>query len=130
MEIAGIDFLFWRPQREATYETIIGKWGARTTAPRLLLNHDPRTFSELPPGAADLVLSGHTHGGHVGVQLGPSQAVTIMQLVGIPDQGIYRRGDMQVFVTRCVGFYGYPIRLGIPPEIAILTLRSPATRSA
>jgi predicted MPP superfamily phosphohydrolase len=130
LEIAGIDFLFWRPQRESTYENIIAAWGGRTTTPRLLLNHDPRTFSELPLGAADLVLSGHTHGGHVGVQLGPSQAFTVMQLVGIPDQGIFRRGDMQMFVTRCVGFYGYPIRLGIPPEIAILTLRSPQTRSA
>jgi predicted MPP superfamily phosphohydrolase len=30
-----------------------------------------------------------------------------------------------LFITRCVGFYGYPMRLGIPPEIALLTLRAP-----
>jgi len=72
-----------------------------------------------------LVLSGHTHGGHVGIQLGRDHALTVVGLCGIPDQGIFRRGDMRMFITRCVGFYGYPMRLGIPPEIALLTLRSP-----
>jgi predicted MPP superfamily phosphohydrolase len=38
---------------------------------------------------------------------------------------VFSRGDMRLFVTRCVGFYGYPLRVGIPPEIALLTLRSP-----
>ena len=78
----------------------------------------------MPEGSADLVLSGHTHGGHIGVQLAPGRALTAVALAGIPDQGIFRRADMRLFVTRCVGFYGYPMRLGIPPEIAILTLRS------
>ncbi len=33
---------------------------------------------------------------------------------------------MRLYVTRCVGFYGYPMRIGIPPEIALLTLRRKA----
>jgi predicted MPP superfamily phosphohydrolase len=85
--------------------------------------HDPSEFAQLPEGCADLVLSGHTHGGHIGVQLGPESAVTIVGLAGIPDQGVFRRGAMQMYVTRCVGFYGYPMRVGIPPEIALLVLR-------
>jgi predicted MPP superfamily phosphohydrolase len=32
---------------------------------------------------------------------------------------------MRLFVRRCVGFYGYPMRVGIPPEIAVLVLRAP-----
>jgi hypothetical protein len=32
---------------------------------------------------------------------------------------------MLLYVTRCVGFYGYPMRIGIPPEIALLVVRSP-----
>ena len=71
------------------------------------------------------MLSRHTHGGHVGIQLGQDHAITVVSLVGIPDQGVFRRGDMRLFVTRCVGFYGYPMRVGIPPEIALLTLRTP-----
>jgi predicted MPP superfamily phosphohydrolase len=126
LEIAGIDFLFGPLGTGGKrYADIVRSWGPRSPVPRLLLNHDPRGFSALPHGCADLVLSGHTHGGHVGVQLGRDHAITVVGLCGIPDQGLFRRGDMRLFITRCVGFYGYPMRLGIPPEIALLTLRSP-----
>ena len=58
------------------------------------------------------------------MQLGRDAALTVVGLVGIPDQGLFERGDMKLFVTRCVGFYGYPMRVGIPPEVALLVLRS------
>ncbi len=125
LEIGGIDFLFNRRRRQVSYARIIGTWRRRSGIPRLLLNHDPTAFDELPEGCADLVLSGHTHGGHIGVQLSPSQAITVVGLAGLPDQGVFTRDDMRMYVTRCVGFYGYPMRIGIPPEIALLILRSP-----
>jgi predicted MPP superfamily phosphohydrolase len=125
LEIAGIDFIFGRAARAATYARIIGGWGARRGVARILLNHDPTGFAALPAGCADLVLSGHTHGGHIGVQLNSAQALTVVGLAGIPDQGVFSHGDLRLYVTRCVGFYGYPIRIGIPPEIAVLVLRSP-----
>jgi predicted MPP superfamily phosphohydrolase len=124
VEIAGIDFVFGLG-RAAAYERIIASWGPRLGTPRLLLNHDPSGFFELPGSSADLVLSGHTHGGHVGVQLSSSRAITVVGLLGLPDQGMFARGDMRLYVTRCVGFYGYPMRIGIPPEIALLILRAP-----
>jgi predicted MPP superfamily phosphohydrolase len=126
LELAGSEFVFPRPSRPSAYGALIETWGPRDGTPRLFLNHDPLTFRGLPDGAADLVLSGHTHGGHVGVQLGPRHALTVVGLVGLPDQGVFARGDMRLFVTRCVGFYGYPMRVGIPPEIAVLVLRSPS----
>jgi predicted MPP superfamily phosphohydrolase len=125
LEIAGLDYRFWRGPRAPSYAGVIRRWGARDGVPRLLLNHDPRVFDELPDDCADLVLSGHTHGGHIGIQLDSSHALTVVAMAGIPDQGIFRRGDLCLYVTRCVGFYGYPMRIGIPPEIAILTLRTP-----
>jgi predicted MPP superfamily phosphohydrolase len=125
LEIGGTDFVFGRSQRVAAYARVVSSWGARGGAPRILLNHDPTAFAALPAGCADLVLSGHTHGGHIGVQLTSSYAVTLVGLAGFPDQGLFARGDMRLFVTRCVGFYGYPMRIGIPPEIALLILRSP-----
>ena len=123
LEIAGLDFLFQRFAREKLYDQIMKPWSHNENTPRLLLTHDPRAFGDLPIDAADLVLSGHTHGGHVGVQLGQDRALSVIGMLGIPDQGLYRRGKMQMFVTRCVGFYGYPMRLGIPPDISILRLR-------
>lgn len=127
LEIGGIDFVFGRSQRAAMHERTIAGWGPRGGAPRILLSHDPSTFDELPNGCADLVLSGHTHGGHIGVQLSSSHAITVVGLAGLPDQGLFVRGDMRLYVTRCVGFYGYPMRIGIPPEIALLVLRSPGS---
>jgi hypothetical protein len=123
IEVAGLDFAWERGQRPDTYTRVVAGWPQRDCA-RLLLNHDPTAFAALPAACADLVLSGHTHGGHVGVQLSRDQALTVVGLLGIPDQGFFDGGDMRLFVTRCVGFYGYPMRLGIPPEIAILVLRS------
>lgn len=124
VEIGGLDFMFYGDGRSGRYADAIGRWGARSGTPRILLCHDPTAFAALPEGCAELVLSGHTHGGHVGVPLGNGRAVTVVGLLGIPDQGVFERGDMKMYVTRCVGFYGYPIRLGVPPEIAVLTLRS------
>ena len=128
IEIAGTNFVFSRTQHEEIFARLFASLPARDEAPRILLNHDPRNFFSLPDGAADLVLSGHTHGGHVGVQLGTDHALTVVGLFGIPDQGVFARADMRLFVTRCVGFYGYPMRVGIPPEIALLRLRSPRTQ--
>lgn len=124
LEVGGLDFAFGRSNRASTYAQAMRSWGGRAGSARILLNHDPSGFGALPGGCADLVLSGHTHGGHIGVQLTPSSAVTIVGLVGIPDQGVFTRGDMRMYVTRCVGFYGYPMRIGIPPEVALLILRS------
>lgn len=123
LEIAGLDFVFDRLRRDRIYRATVDAWQPREGA-RILLNHDPTGFAQMPAGCADLVLSGHTHGGHIGVQLDSSHAITVVGLAGIPDQGIFERGGMRMYVTRCVGFYGYPMRIGIPPEIALLTLRS------
>ncbi len=123
LELAGIDFQWSPVGRADLYANLMRDW-QKPRAPRLLLNHDPSTFSSLPENCADLVCSGHTHGGHVGIQLGPDHALTVVGLLGIPDQGVFDRDAMRLFVTRCVGFYGYPMRLGIPPEIAVLVLRS------
>lgn len=123
LEVVGLDYFLRLPGSPAErYAKVLHAWPPQ--APRLLLNHDPRGFALLPNNCADLVLSGHTHGGHVGIQLGQDTLVSVVGMLGIPDQGIFQRGDMRMFVTRCVGFYGYPMRLGIAPEIALLTLRS------
>lgn len=124
VEIAGLDYLSRGVDWTSGYRRLLASLRPREGAPRILLNHDPTAFVRLPEECADLVLSGHTHGGHVGVQLGQNHAITVVGLLGLPDQGVYQRGNMRLYVTRCVGFYGYPMRIGIPPEIALLRLRA------
>jgi len=36
--------------------------------------------------------------------------------------GLYRVGDGHVYVHRGTGFWGPPMRIGSPPEIAAITL--------
>lgn len=125
IRIGGLDYVFPTEDRARAYAANVDGLGAYDGEPRILLLHDPAQWVHLPEGSGNLVLSGHTHGGHIGIQLGKDALWTVVGAVGLPDQGVFRREDsMRLFVTRCVGFYGYPLRLGIPPEIALLTLRA------
>jgi len=88
----------------------------------VLLAHQPRVSSvaEAVRAGVELQVSGHTHGG----QIAPWNLVvaTVFPYV----KGLYphdeegRRG--QVFVSRGTGYWGPPLRLGAPPEIARLVL--------
>lgn len=89
---------------------------------RLVLLHDPWAFRHLPEGDGDLVLSGHTHGGQVGLlSLGASW--TFLRLFGrgeLPDHGLWARGTDRLYVHRGTGHYGFPLRLGVPAEESLL----------
>lgn len=86
---------------------------------RLLLLHDPIGFHALPDDEVDLVLSGHTHGGQVGlVSLGFDW--TVLSRTRWPDQGLFARGGSRLYVHRGTGFYGFPLRVGVPAEHSLL----------
>jgi predicted MPP superfamily phosphohydrolase len=90
---------------------------------RLVLLHDPWSFRHLPEGEGDLVLSGHTHGGQVGLlSLGASW--TFLRLFGdaMPDHGLWARGSDRLYVHRGTGHYGFPLRLGVPSEEGLLRI--------
>ena len=84
----------------------------------LLLQHEPTLAAGLP---LDLQLSGHTHGG----QLFP---FNLLERKLFPWLSGLHRVDARawLYVSRGVGTWGPPLRLGIPPEITLLTL-VPAT---
>jgi predicted MPP superfamily phosphohydrolase len=86
---------------------------------RLLLLHDPRSFHAVPEGDVDLTLSGHTHGGQVGlVSLGLDW--TVLARSRWPDHGLFARGAGRLYVHRGTGFYGFPLRIGVPGEASLL----------
>jgi predicted MPP superfamily phosphohydrolase len=90
-------------------------------APAIVLVHEPDVFPEID-GRASLTVAGHTHGGQVHVPfLGPP-------IVPSKFGQRYAAGHViehgrHLFVTTGVGTSIYPIRLGVPPEISLLTLR-------
>ncbi|MCX7929600.1 MAG: metallophosphoesterase [Chlorobi bacterium] len=100
--------------------------GVEPGAPTILLAHDPTFWDKdiRRKAPIDLMLSGHTHGGQVGIHfLGIEMSVA--QVVYKQWAGLYRDGDQYLYVNRGLGTVGPPVRIGIPPEITVLTLRSP-----
>lgn len=100
--------------------------GVEPGAPTILLAHDPTFWDKQVRRKApvDLMLSGHTHGGQVGIHfLGVE--LSVAQVVYKQWAGLYRDGEQYLYVNRGLGTVGPPIRIGIPPEITVLTLRSP-----
>lgn len=86
---------------------------------RLLMLHDPLGFQDIAEGEIDLVLSGHTHGGQVGlVSLGFDW--TVLSRSAWPDHGLFARGTNRLYVHRGTGFYGFPLRVGVPGEASVM----------
>ena len=82
----------------------------------VLLAHQPRAVEEAIDKGIGLQLSGHTHGG----QLFPMTG--LVAALWRYSAGLYRVGDGHVYVHRGTGFWGPPMRIGSPPEIAAITL--------
>jgi predicted MPP superfamily phosphohydrolase len=118
VQILGLDFV-WRDRKEHL-QRVCAAEPRKPGQLRIVLLHDPGAFKHLPPGEADLVLSGHTHGGQVGfVSLGLPW--TMMRLfVSAPDHGFWARGSDRLYVHRGTGHYGFPLRLGVPGEESVL----------
>jgi len=92
--------------------------GIPASMPTILLAHQPRTAEQTNGLNIDLMLSGHTHGG----QFIPfNLAVARIEKYSA---GYYVHGDMQVYVNRGTGYWGPPMRLGIPSEITLFTLHT------
>jgi predicted MPP superfamily phosphohydrolase len=82
----------------------------------------------VPEGTADLVLSGHTHGGQLGLLWLGLEHTIVSALTDVPDHGLWSRGRDLLYVHRGTGHYGFPLRLGVPPEESVLELhRASAT---
>jgi uncharacterized protein len=92
-----------------------------STAPTIMLCHQPDLFPAIVQRGVDLTLSGHYHGGQVRLQflgLTVSPAHLISKFV----EGHYRQGRSQLYVSRGIGTTGPPVRLNAPPEITLLHL--------
>jgi predicted MPP superfamily phosphohydrolase len=99
----------------------------RKDIPNILLSHNPNSFPRAAELGIELSLAGHTHGGQIRVEIVDRQwspARFITDFVA----GLYRRpsGSKSAFlyVNRGLGTLGIPVRLGAPPEITLLTLRT------
>jgi predicted MPP superfamily phosphohydrolase len=90
--------------------------GAPPCDASILLAHRPISVFEAAKARYDLQISGHTHGG---------QFFPVSLLVGFFEpyvSGLHRHDGTWIYVSRGAGYWGPPLRLGVPKEIAVLKL--------
>jgi predicted MPP superfamily phosphohydrolase len=97
--------------------------------PVVLLAHDPALFPEAASRAVDLTLSGHTHGGQIGVPFF-AKRFNLARIMTPFTTGLYRSGAATLYVNRGLGSTGLPVRIFVPSEITVLTLRRAEPPSA
>ncbi|SKC15584.1 metallophosphoesterase [Dyadobacter psychrophilus] len=91
---------------------------------KILLSHDPSHWQAqvLPKYKdIDLALAGHTHGMQFGVEIGGLKWSPV-QYRYKQWAGLYTENEQHLYVNRGFGYLGYPGRVGILPEIAIIEL--------
>jgi predicted MPP superfamily phosphohydrolase len=127
MAVAGLTDDFMTPAARACLNRLTVH--ARDRAFALLLSHRPDTVLSLNTDhAVDLLVSGHTHGGQVALPwFGPP--ITLSQAPRrVCAGGLHRVGGQRIYVSRGVGCergHAPRIRFNCPPEVSVLTLRSP-----
>jgi len=125
----------------------------RRDMPNLLMSHNPNAFNRAAELGIELTLAGHTHGGQIQVEildhrLSPARFITDYvaglyhrpMFAAAPNERASPAGSAfeanhgplfpgrsqslaSIYVNRGLGTVGAPVRLGVPPEITLLTLR-------
>ncbi len=99
--------------------------GVDPKAFKILLSHDPTHWEEkvrYNPANIHLTLSGHTHGAQFGVEI-PGFRWSPVQYRYLDWAGLVNEKNRYLYVNRGFGFLAFSGRLGIWPEITIITLK-------
>jgi predicted MPP superfamily phosphohydrolase len=93
---------------------------------KILMSHDPSHWQEkvkLDDRHFHLTLSGHTHGMQFGIEIPGWIKWSPVKYRYENWAGIYEEFGRYINVNRGFGFIGYPGRVGIWPEVSVITLK-------
>lgn len=99
--------------------------GAESAAVKLLLSHDPSHWRyEIVKDfkAIDITFAGHTHGFQFGIEIPGFFRWSPSKYMYPEWAGLYQEAKQYLYVNRGLGCLGYPGRVGILPEITVMTL--------
>jgi predicted MPP superfamily phosphohydrolase len=91
----------------------------------LLLAHHPNAFAAARAAGVALTLVGHTHGGQIALPFA-ARLNTARMLMTPYDVGTFAEDGCLLHVNRGIGTSGQRVRIGVPREVTIVTLRAPA----
>jgi predicted MPP superfamily phosphohydrolase len=123
LHIYGLDDFELSPHYWRRFEATREEWRkVPVIEPILVLSHNPDVFPSIPSRVA-LTLASHTHGGQVrlpflGSLIVPSSFGQRFARGHIVEEGRH------LFVNTGIGTSIIPVRLGVPPEISVLTVNS------
>lgn len=95
---------------------------------KILLSHDPSHWEAVilaAPQHVHLTLSGHTHGMQFGIELFGFKWSPV-KYVYKQWAGLYQRAGRYLYVNRGFGFLGLKGRIGMWPEITVITVKRKA----
>jgi uncharacterized protein len=116
IDLVGVDDWGARDLPRGGYDLERAIAGRAPDRASVLLAHEPANFETAVTRGMDLQLSGHTHGG---------QVFPMTALVGMRwrySRGLYTHGAGQLYVSRGIGFWGPPLRVGSNPEMVKVIL--------
>lgn len=107
--------------REDYLDRLIGKTDEDML--NILIAHNPEFFDNYTDWGADIIFSGHVHGGmvvlpYIGGVIAPSY-----RLFPHYDFGKYEKDKSTMYLSRGLGSHTIPLRIFNPPEIMNITLR-------
>lgn len=115
--VAGVDDTY---TKRCDIDRTFAGW--QRDRPLVVLAHNPGLFGQLAERGAQLVLSGHTHWGQIGLPFA-AERLNYARTVYRHHAGLYHEGDAALYVNPGLGTTGPPVRLGTWPEITVFTLR-------
>ena len=88
----------------------------------ILLAHNPDYFEEYAAWGADLVLSGHVHGGMMRLPFLGGAVSPAFKLFPKYDGGLFKNGKSTMILSRGLGMHTIPIRIFNPGELILVKL--------
>ncbi len=122
---AEIDRVYYKrfrvtPMEEDYMQSILGS--PNTEKYNILLSHNPDYFPNAAAWGADLVLSGHVHGGIVRIPGWKGVASPNIRFFPKYDGGRFEEGEAVMILSRGLGVHTIPFRLFNPGELIVLDL--------
>ena len=125
IQLVGLDYL--NPDEDTfdmhpsedrrTIENVLPELSIAADRPVVLLHHSPVGAEYMAAHGVDLLIAGHTHGG----QMFPG--TLLASVVFRFNAGLYRHGDLQIYVSLGAGTFGPRMRLGTANEINLIHLK-------
>ena len=123
LQIAATDNTSWG-DKYADFDKTLS--GLNDIDPVILLCHDPNNWDKEINGKrnVDLMLAGHTHGGQFSFKFFGHEQSPVRYIYKYY-AGLYINKDQYLYVNRGCGTAGPPVRIGMKPEITLITLIRP-----